>query len=46
MKEKIGYPITLGEYEEIVKKERIINCPITLGEHEKLEKEREKENEV
>ena len=41
MKEKIGCPITLGEYE---KNKETIGCPITLGEYEKNKKEEQTKN--
>ena len=44
MKEKIGCPITLGEYEKIKKEELTINCPITLVEYEKNKKEEQTKN--
>lgn len=44
MKEKIGCPITLGEYKKIKKEELTINCSITLGEYEKNKKEEQTKN--
>lgn len=41
MKEKIGCPITLGEYE---KNKETIGCPVTLGEYEKNKKEEQTKN--